>query len=76
MSPTSATYWGISGYIIFWVLFAYPIDAVGKTGEPVRPGMAKIQEHDARGGHTKVQSEKRDTQGFGGDRACIVILGF
>ena len=22
MSPTSATYWGISGYIIFWVLFA------------------------------------------------------
>ena len=21
MSPVSATYWGISGYIIFWVFF-------------------------------------------------------
>ena len=25
MSPVSATYWGISGYVIFWVLFAVAI---------------------------------------------------
>ena len=25
MSPVSATYWGIPGYVIFWVLFAIAI---------------------------------------------------
>jgi Fe-S oxidoreductase len=30
MSPVSATYWGISGYVIFWVLFAIAISLFAK----------------------------------------------
>ena len=72
MSPVSATYWGISGYIIFWVLFAVafglfaqralfsiPAYASGEAGEPLRPNRAENQEYAGRGGHAAVQSEER-----------------
>jgi Fe-S oxidoreductase len=32
MSPVSATYWGISGYIIFWVLFAVAFGLFAQRG--------------------------------------------
>ena len=72
MSPLSATYWGIPGYIIFWVLFArclwlicaeslfsLPPDASGEAGEPLRQNRAENQEYAGRGCHAAVQPEKR-----------------
>ena len=87
MSPVSATYWGIPGYVIFWVLFAiafglfsqrfyflFRLMRLGKPGEPLRPNRGKNQDDAGRGGSSVVHPENRHPKGPGRDRARSVFL--